>query len=87
LSIVALTRTLRHHGGSKAPYSSGSRIRAVDADGSRYVGRVASVEPTRDGRFTVVAELREPRHLRGHLLTAVVDNDGNGPGIEPYISR
>ena len=83
MSIVAMTRTLRHLGSSGTPYASGSRIRAIDAEGARYVGRVASVKPTTDGRFTVVAELREPRHLRGHLLTAVVDSDGNGPGIEP----
>jgi hypothetical protein len=83
MSIVAMTRTLRHLGTSGAPYASGSRIRAVDADGERYVGRVASIKPTKDGHFTVVAELREPRHLRGHLLTAVVDSAGNGPGIEP----
>jgi hypothetical protein len=85
MSILEMTRTIMTNAAStpRKPYVSGDRIRAVDPEGSTYVGRVTDVQPTDDGHFTVLAELREPRNLRGHLLTAVVDVDGCGPGIEP----
>jgi hypothetical protein len=85
MSILEMTRTIMTNAAStpSTPYHSGDRIRAVDPEGSTYLGRVTDVQPTGDGHFTVLAELREPRNLRGHLLTAVVDVDGRGPGIEP----
>ena len=67
-----------------APYVSGDRIRATDPEGSQYLGKVSTVEALADGTFSVLAELREPRHLRGHVLTVVVDEDGRGQGVEPY---
>ena len=83
--MLEKTRTGRpHRAGARRPYLSGDRIRATDPEGLQYLGKVTSVQPTGDGDFTVVAEIREPRHLRGHLLTSVVDETGHGPGVEPY---
>jgi hypothetical protein len=86
VSIVEMTRTIRAHAtpSPRAPYVSGDRIRATDPEGSQYLGKVSTVEALADGTFSVLAELREPRHLRGHVLTVVVDEDGRGQGVEPY---
>jgi hypothetical protein len=86
VSILEMTRTIKPHsaGAARTPYTAGDRIRATDPEGLHYVGRVTSVQDTGDGSFTVLAELREPRHLRGHVLTVVVDERGRGPGIETH---
>lgn len=79
-----MTRTTKPHsaGAVRTPYAAGDRLRATDPEGLHYVGRVTTVHDTGNGTFTVLAELREPRHLRGHVLTVVVDEQGRGPGIE-----
>lgn len=83
MSIMEISRSLWSHGSpSEAPYQVGDRITAGDGEGGSYVGRVETVRPDDGGTFTVLAELREPRHLRGHLLATVVDADGTVAVVE-----
>jgi hypothetical protein len=77
VSIVRISRRLWRQGSVPgSPYRVGDRIASATGDGGRYVGRVDTVRAGDDGTYTVLAALREPRHLRGHLLATVVDSAG-----------
>jgi hypothetical protein len=72
------------------PYRPGERIHVFPpGSGTGYLVRVERISPLADGGYKLVAAVRSPRRLRGHVVTITVDADGCRPelGLAPDRGR
>lgn len=58
------------------PYEAGDRLSVRSDEGVPLLVEVASVTPREDGGFTLVAAIKHPRALRGHVFVATTDASG-----------